>query len=149
MTSDARRYPARPLLAVSLAVVRDGRVLLASRVKPPYAGCFTLPGGLVEPGERLEAAALRELGEEVDVEAKILGFNAHAEVIERDEAGRVRHHYVIASFVGAWRSGEGRAGEEAAEVIWADRADVARLKTTDGLPVLLERAFAMAEEAVR
>ena len=139
-----RLYPARPLLAASLAVIRDGRVLLASRVAPPYAGRFTLPGGLVEPGETLEAAALRELREEVGVEARILTFNRHVEVIERDDVAKLLHHYVIASFVGAWVAGEGTPGPEASEVVWASRADVARLPTTDHLPLLLETAFAMA-----
>ena len=144
MPDTSRLYPARPLLAASLAVVRDGRVLLARRAAPPYAGVFTLPGGLVEPGETLEAAALRELREEVDVEASILGFNRHVEVIERDEDGRVRHHYVIASFVGAWVAGEGVASAEAAEILWAGRADVARVPTTEQLPAILEAAFAIA-----
>ena len=139
-----RLYPARPLLAASLAVVRDGRVLLARRVALPYAGRFTLPGGLVEPGETLEAAALRELHEEVGVEARILGFNAHVEVIERDAAARVLHHFVIASFVGVWIAGEATPGTEAEKVVWARRGDVAHLPTTDGLPRLLEAAFAMA-----
>ena len=140
----ARLYPARPLLAASLAVFRDGRVLLARRAAPPYAGCYTLPGGLVEPGEMLTEAALREMREEVGVEAAILGFNRHVEVIERDTEG-VRHHYVIASFVGAWLAGEGTPGPEASDVIWADREAVARLPTTDQLAGLLEAAWAMAE----
>lgn len=139
-----RLYPARPLLAASLAVFRNGRVLLASRAAPPYAGRYTLPGGLVEPGETLAEAALREMREEVGVEATILRFNRHVEVIERDADG-VRHHYVIASFVGAWLAGEGTPGLEASDVIWADRDAVGRLPTTDHLPALLEAARAIAE----
>lgn len=139
-----RAYPARPLLAASLAVVRDGRVLLARRARPPMAGLWSLPGGLVEPGETLAEAALRETREEVGVEAEILGFNKHVEVIERDGT-RARHHYVIASFVGRWLSGEGAAGAEADAVVWADAAEAARLPTTEGLAEVLERAFAMAK----
>ena len=139
-----RLYPARPFLAASLAVFRDGRVLLARRAAPPFSGRFTLPGGLVEPGESLAEAALREMREEVGVEARLLGFNDHVEVIERDAAGRVRHHYVIASFVGAWLAGEGTPGPEAAEVVWADRADAMRLPTTEHLPDLLKQAWTIA-----
>ena len=85
-----RLYPARPLLAVSVACFRGGKVLLATRTRPPAIGALTLPGGLVEPGERLSEAALRELQEEVEVEAEIVGFTGHAERIERDgnEIGR-------------------------------------------------------------
>lgn len=143
----ARLYPARPFLAASLAVFRAGRVLLASRAAPPFAGRYTLPGGLVEPGEGLAAAALREMREEVGVEARLLGFNDHVEVIDRDETGRVRHHYVIASFVGAWVAGEGTPGPEAVDVVWADRAAALRLPTTEHLPELLAAAWAIAERA--
>jgi 8-oxo-dGTP pyrophosphatase MutT (NUDIX family) len=66
-TSEAsdRLYPRHPLLAASCAVVRGGRVLVASRTRAPLADVWSLPGGLVEPGERLDEAALRELAEEV------------------------------------------------------------------------------------
>ncbi len=142
-----RLYPSRPFLAASLAVLRDGRVLLARRAAAPFAGRYTLPGGLVEPGEALAAAALREMEEEVGVTARILGFNQHVEVVDRDEAGRVRHHYVIASFVGAWIAGEGMPGPEAAAIVWANRDEAARLPTTEHLPDLLAKAWAIAEAA--
>jgi 8-oxo-dGTP diphosphatase len=151
MTSDAghanRLYPARPILAASLAVFRKGRVLLAKRAVTPMAGRFTLPGGLVEPGETIAEAALREMREEVDVDARIIGFNQHVEIIERDAAGAVMRHFVIASFVGLWVSGEGTVGPEATAVVWADREDVPLLATTDHLAPLLERAWAIAGAA--
>ena len=50
----SRAYPSRPFLAASIAVFRDGLVLLAERAVPPGARCFSLPGGLVEPGEGLQ-----------------------------------------------------------------------------------------------
>ncbi len=144
-----RLYPTRPFLAASIAVFRDGRVLLAQRAAAPYAGCYSLPGGLVEPGETIAEAALRELREEVGVEARIVGFNRHVEIIERDEAGAVRHHFVIASYVGAWVAGEATTGSEAAAVIWADRTAVAALPTTRHLPALLDTAWLLAEADAR
>jgi hypothetical protein len=56
MTSD-RFYPSRPVLAASVAVLREGRILLAARGKPPSEGLFSLPGGMVEVGEALAEAA--------------------------------------------------------------------------------------------
>jgi 8-oxo-dGTP diphosphatase len=145
-TANSRLYPARPLLAVSVACFRDGKVLLATRTRPPALGALTLPGGLVEPGERLVEAALRELQEEVEVEAEIIGFNGHAERIEPDEDGRVKHHYVIASFVARWLSGEPQPGPEAGEIVWADPQDN-DLPLTEGLRALLRRAAAMLADA--
>ncbi|MGE3997425.1 MAG: NUDIX domain-containing protein, partial [Variibacter sp.] len=50
---DPRAYPGRPYLAVSAAIVRDGRLLVVRRARPPAVGVFTLPGGGVEAGETL------------------------------------------------------------------------------------------------
>jgi ADP-ribose pyrophosphatase YjhB (NUDIX family) len=140
-----RLYPARPLLAVSVACFRDGKVLLATRTRPPAKGALTLPGGLVEAGERLTEAALRELQEEVEVEAEIIGFNGHAERIERDGEGRIRQHYVIASFAARWLSGEPQPGPEAGEIVWADPYALGDLALTEGLRALLRRAATMLE----
>jgi len=140
-----RAYPARPLLAASVAVIRDGRILLASRAKPPSEGLFSFPGGLVEPGETLEQAALRELAEEVGVAASIIGFNDHVEVIDRDGEGRVARHFVIASFAARWLSGEGTPGAEAKEVIWAKPGEIESLRTTPGLARIAVRALRVLE----
>lgn len=136
-----RTYPRRPLLAASVAVIRDGRILLAARTRPPAEGLFSLPGGLVEPGETLEEAALRELGEEVGVAASIVGFNDHVEVIERDREGKVARHFVIASFVARWLSGEGMPSPEADRVIWARPAEIDALRATSGLSRMAARAL--------
>ncbi len=138
----SRAYPARPILAASVAVFRAGRVLLAERVSPPGANLLSLPGGLVEVGETLEAAALRELDEETGVLARITGFNGHVEVIARDGDDRVERHFVVASFIGEWIAGEGRPGDEARTILWADPGRLDGLQLTPGLRPLLERAVA-------
>ena len=148
--SASRLYPDRPFLASSVCVVRDGRVLVASRARPPLEGVFTLPGGLVEPGETLAEAALRELREEVGIEAEMLGFIAPVEVIERDKAGAVRRHFVVCAHAALWRSGEPTTGAEALELLWLGEDDIPSLDTgsgpatTPGLGPILARAFALA-----
>jgi 8-oxo-dGTP diphosphatase len=141
----ARADPRCPCLAVSIAVLRSGKVLLATRTKPPYAGAFSLPGGRVEPGETLVEAALRELHEEVGVDARVIGFNQHVELIDRDANGALKHHYVIASFTGEWISGEGTPGPEAGKVIWADPSEIARLDYTPNIPGIVEAAIKMLQ----
>jgi 8-oxo-dGTP diphosphatase len=141
--ADQRLYPPRPILAASLAVFREGRVLLASRGAPPFDKVWTLPGGLVEAGESLAEAALRELTEETGVVAEVLGFTGHAEYIDRDETGRVRRHFVICSFAGRWISGEGTPGEELPALEWLELRDVASRTLTPGLMPILERGLQM------
>lgn len=139
----SRDYPDRPILCASAAVFRDGRVLLGSRRNPPYDQVFSLPGGLVESGETLEEAAIREVEEETGVRCEIIGFNGWREIIHRDADNRVQRHYVIASFVARWVSGEGAPSEELGRVMWADAEQVRTLPLTNGLAELLDRAKGM------
>jgi 8-oxo-dGTP diphosphatase len=114
-----RLFPARPILAVSAAVFREGRVLIVRRARAPLIGHLSLPGGVVEVGETLATALARELMEEVSVEAKIVAFNRHVEAII-PEGDRVRAHFVIASFVARWTRGEPRLSDEVDAIDWID-----------------------------
>jgi 8-oxo-dGTP diphosphatase len=138
-----RLYPARPILAVSAAVFRQGRVLIVRRARAPMIGHFSLPGGVVEVGEALAAAVARELKEEVGLEAEVVAFNRHVEAIERDRE-RVRTHYVIASFVARWTSGEARASDEVEAVDWIDLDAGLPSPTTPGLRDILTSAARIA-----
>jgi ADP-ribose pyrophosphatase YjhB (NUDIX family) len=143
MTSD-RLYPKRPILAVSLAVFKNGKALIARRAREPLKGLYSLPGGVVEIGETLREAALRELYEEVGLRAEILAFNEHVESIQRDEKGVVAH-YVIASFVARWLDGEARLGPEADAVLWIDPLAPIEAPTTPGLAEILAKAARLDE----
>ncbi|MDP4006407.1 NUDIX hydrolase [Methylobacterium sp. NEAU K] len=143
-TADAggRLFPARPFVGASIAVIRGDRVLLAARANEPMRGVWTLPGGLVEAGETLAEAALRELSEEVGVSAEVVGVLSPTEIIVRDEAARARHHYVVHPHAALWRGGEPAAGPEALGVRWVTLAEIAGLQTTPGLIETLREAFA-------
>jgi 8-oxo-dGTP diphosphatase len=138
-----RLYPPRPILAVSLAVMRQGRALLARRARAPLKGLYSLPGGVVEIGETLHEAALRELREEVGLRAEIVAFNDHVESIQRDEKG-IAAHYVIASFVGRWLGGEAKPSEEADAVLWVDPLAPLPAPATPGLAEILAGAARLA-----
>ena len=141
MTS--RLYPTRPFLAASVAVFRDGKVLLGQRTGGAGAGLFSLPGGMVELGERVADAALRELQEETGVEARLTGLADLVEVIVRDDDGRVRNHATITVFAGEWLRGEGETGPECAAIVWADPAQLGQLPMTSGLPDVISKAAAL------
>lgn len=139
----SRLYPERPFLAASVAVFREGKVLLAQRTGGSGSGDYSLPGGMVELGERLREACLRELREETGVEAELVGFVDHVEVIHRDDHGRVRTHATVAVFAAHWRSGEGETGAEAADIRWVDPLAPGPLPMTAGLPAVLRKAVAL------
>jgi ADP-ribose pyrophosphatase YjhB (NUDIX family) len=138
-----RLFPARPVLAVSAAVFRQGRVLIIRRARAPLLGHFSLPGGGVEAGETLAAALARELTEEVGVEAEIAAFNRHVEAIAY-EGERVRTHFVIASFVARWTGGEPRLSDEVDAVDWIDPAGPLPTPTTPELGEVLASAARIA-----
>ncbi len=128
----SREYPDRPLLGVSGLIRRQDRVLLVQRSRPPLAGLWSLPGGLVEAGETLEEAARREIREETGIEAHALERIGLEEIIERDEAGTARRHFVLAVFKGRYRSGTVVAGDDARAAIWADPSNPDGLALTEG-----------------
>lgn len=134
-----------PVLAASIAVFRSGKVLLAKRGRGALAGFWSLPGGHVRFGERLDEAALRELREEVGVEAKIIGFNQFVEAISPETHRHAAWHYVIASFAGQWQAGEAQTGPEASATGWFEPDEIDELETTPGLAGIVKTAGRLAQ----
>ena len=128
----------RPVLCASAAAFRGGKLLLARRTKPPFL--WSLPGGAVEWGERLAAAAMRELREETGIEAEAAGYAGHSEVLLRNEKGVVVEHFVVVAFAARWRAGEARTGPEASAVAWVEPARLGEYEITEGLAPIIERA---------
>ena len=135
-----RLYPARPILAASIALVRDGRALIARRARAPLVGVYSLPGGAVEVGETLKQAAQRELFEETGLTATPEYFLDHVEPIVL-EGERVRAHYVITAFAARWRGGEPRPTSELDAFVWVDADEIAAYPTTQELPRLVRQAI--------
>jgi 8-oxo-dGTP diphosphatase len=143
--SDPRRYPDRPFLAVSAAIIRGDRVLVVRRARAPAQGVFTLPGGVVEAGESLTEAVMREVREETGLEVEPLSIAGHREMIARDADGRAERHFVILAFAARWISGEPVLNAELAEARWLRLADLDGLATTEGLAEIIAAAFARIE----
>ncbi|HWL06088.1 MAG TPA: NUDIX hydrolase [Xanthobacteraceae bacterium] len=139
--TDPRAYPDRPFLAASAMVLREGRLLLVRRARPPAHGLFTFPGGVVEIGETVEEALIREVAEETGLTVEPLALAGHRDVIVRDEAGRVHRHFVIVAFLTKWIAGEPVLNEELAEYRWVAPEDVASLPVTEGLPDIVTAAL--------
>jgi ADP-ribose pyrophosphatase YjhB (NUDIX family) len=144
---DARVYPERPFLAVSAAIVREGKVLLVRRARPPANGLFTLPGGVVELGETLEDAVTREVREETGMEIEPVALAGFREAIALDKDERVERHFVILCFASRWRSGEPILNEELSEARWLDPSALAGLPTTSGLAEIVAAALKRLEQA--
>lgn len=118
--SSNRVYPRYAIAAVGAVLLRGGEILLVRRGYPPGLGKWSIPGGVVEPGERLGEAAKRELKEETGLEAEPIGILWVLNNIVRDEAGRVKYHYLIVDilFDPSTIRGEIRPGGDVTSVSW-------------------------------
>jgi 8-oxo-dGTP diphosphatase len=147
--SDTRQYPERPIVGVGAVIVDDGKVVLIRRRYEPLKGHWSLPGGMVEVGETLETALVREMAEEtglvVDVGPVIEVFDR----ITRDEQRRVRYHFVLVDYL-CWRAaGELLAGSDVDAAVWADPRQLAEYGLTDKATSVIQRALTLAREAPR
>jgi 8-oxo-dGTP diphosphatase len=141
----AREYPDAPRVGVGAVILDRDRVLLVKRGQPPSQGKWSIPGGLVHLGERIEDALRREVQEECGVEVRLLGLCG---VIDRVRhappagaaAPRVHYHYVIIDYVATVKSGVPRAGSDAAEVRWVPIRELEAYDTTEGLADMVHRA---------
>lgn len=115
----------RPVVGVLAVVRRGNQLLLAQRSKGSYKGRWGFPGGHLERGETVIAAALRELREETGVEAEPRGILTALDEIGRDAGHIVQWHYVLVAVLADWRSGEAVAADDAAGVRWATLDEIA------------------------
>ena len=124
-------YPNRPLVGVGVVAIKDGRVLLIRRAKPPRAGRWSLPGGRQRLGETVRETARRELHEETGVEAEVTALLDVVDSITRDDEGAIAYHYTLVDFLAEWRGGAPRAGGDATEALWADPEDLGSYELWD------------------
>jgi len=124
-------YPNRPLVGVGVVAIKDGRVLLIRRAKPPRAGRWSLPGGRQRLGETVRETARRELHEETGVEAEVTALLDVVDSITRDDEGAIAYHYTLIDFLAEWRGGAPRAGGDATEALWADPEDLGSYELWD------------------
>jgi ADP-ribose pyrophosphatase YjhB (NUDIX family) len=132
-------------VGVGAVVLHRGRVLLVRRGTAPAAGRWSLPGGVVDLGERLEEAVQREVREECGLEVEVAGVAGVVDRIVRDSEGRVRYHWVLIDYLAYAAEDTVTPGSDAADCRWVDPARLGELETTEGLAEMVRRALALAE----
>jgi 8-oxo-dGTP diphosphatase len=132
-----------PIPAVGVVCLRGEEVLLISRGTPPRLGEWSLPGGRIEPGEAVRAAALRELREETGVEARLIGLIDVVDGVFPD----ADRHYVLIDFAAEWLSGEPTAGDDAAEAAFFPVTQALSLVAWSETRRIIEAAVAVRNNA--
>ncbi|MEZ5416983.1 MAG: NUDIX hydrolase [Vicinamibacterales bacterium] len=143
----AREYPAAPVAAVGGVVLEGEAVLLVKRAFPPRQGEWSLPGGQLELGESLTEGVAREVFEETGLRVDVGPVVEVFDRVHRDEAGRIRFHFVIVDFLCRAVGGALRAGDDAAEVRWVPHDQVGTLGVNAFAAAVIARAFHLRRDA--
>jgi len=142
-----RRYPDGPVVAVGGIVVKDGRVLLIRRGKEPSYGLWSIPGGAVNLGEELRAAARREVREECGIEIEVTEIVEVLDRVVRDSDGRIQYHYVLIDYLARWASGDPAPSSDVLEVRWVVPDDLSQYQMTQGTPDVIRKMLAAGKRA--
>jgi ADP-ribose pyrophosphatase len=134
---DDRLYPRFPIVAASAVIIRDGKILMIKRAHEPNKGLWSIPGGRIELGETVYEAAQREVFEECNIKVEILRFLFAGDNIIRDDAGKVKYHYVLIDLLAEYKSGEIVAQSDATEYRWVTPEELPGLDMTPQLRTLL------------
>lgn len=137
-----REYPDRPFIGVGSIIIEDGRVVLVKRAHPPIQGQWSIPGGVLEVGELIREAAVREAREETGLivePGELLGV---FDRILRDAEKRVQYHYVLIDFLCRKIGGDLLAASDAAEVRWFKPEELPMLNLAEDTLEVIQRGFA-------
>jgi 8-oxo-dGTP diphosphatase len=141
-----REFPDVPLVGVGAIIIEDARVVLVKRAHPPLQAEWSIPGGVLEIGELLREAAIREAREETGLivdPGELLGVYDRI-IFLRNPEQRVQYHYVLIDFLCRRVAGDLAAASDAAEVGWFTREELPALKLAEDTLDVIRKGFKQA-----
>jgi len=139
-----REYPERPIVGVGGVVVRDERALLIRRGSAPLKGEWSIPGGMLELGETILEGVQRELLEETAIEVRLLDLIEVFERVTRDEAGKLKYHFVILDYLCEAVRGQAQARSDVTDVAWVRQSELNDYSLTPTATRVVQKAFEIA-----
>jgi 8-oxo-dGTP diphosphatase len=142
-----REFPSQPFVGIGAIIIADARVVLVKRAHPPIQGQWSIPGGVLEVGELVRDAAVREAREETGLIVEpgdLLGVYDRVlyDHALHDNEKRVQYHYVLIDFLCRPVGGELRAASDAAEVRWFTRQELPALNLAEDTQDVIKKGFA-------
>jgi mutator protein MutT len=126
-----KEYPERPVVGVGAIILEGGKILLEKRKSTPGEGKWAVPGGLIELGETVEQAVIREVKEETGLDVASPRLVDVVDYISLDEKGAVKYHFIILDYLVTVKGGELKAASDAAELRWVPISEVERYDLTE------------------
>jgi 8-oxo-dGTP diphosphatase len=126
-----REFPEAPLVGVGAVIIEDSRVVLVRRAHPPLQAEWSIPGGVLEVGELVREAAIREAREETGLTVEPGELLGVYDRVLRDADKRVQYHYVLIDFLCRRVAGELAASSDAAEVRWFGQEELSGLNLAE------------------
>ena len=134
-----RLYPNRPIVGVGAIIVHEGKILLEKRKSAPGKGKWSVPGGLVELGESIEQAVIREVKEETGLEVEEPRLIDVVDDVNLDEKGAVKYHFVIVDYVINVIRGIPKAASDAEDLKWVPFSEVEEYDLTTSFRAFFKR----------
>lgn len=134
-----REYPEFPFVGVGALIHKGGKILLIKRRFEPNKGRWSLPGGLVERGEKVEEAALREVKEELGIGVMLERLMDIADEIIPDGKGQVKYHYVLIDFLARPKMGRIRLNKESSAYRWIRPETVENLNSSNNTRAIVRK----------
>ncbi|MEM3578958.1 MAG: NUDIX hydrolase [Candidatus Bathyarchaeia archaeon] len=141
-----RFYPSQPVVGVGAIIVCNGKILLEKRKGEPGKGKWSVPGGLVELGETVEEAVVREVKEETGLDVAEPELIDVVDNIVRDENGEIKWHFVILDYYVKVKGGELQAADDAEEICWVPFGEAEKYDLTKTFRSFLQRNRARLEK---
>src|SRR5580704_9290629 len=137
-----REFPEVPVVGVSFIIIEDARIVLVKRGHPPLQAEWSIPGGLLEVGELVREATIREAREETGLTVEPGELLGVYDRVLRDTEQRVQYHYVLIDFLCRRVAGDLAAASDAAEVRWFMREELPELKLAEDTLEVIRKGFA-------
>jgi len=139
-----RDYPEHPIIGVGAVIVQSGRVLLVRRDTEPLRGEWSVPGGMLELGEKLRDGVQREVLEETGLEVEVGEVLDVFDSIFADAIGRTQYHYVLVDYLCKPRGGEARAGSDVSDVRWVGAEALPAMGLRESIEQVVKKGIAIA-----
>lgn len=133
------QYPKKPVVGVGAIILDGDKILLEKRKNDPSKGKWTVPGGLVELGETVEQAVVREVNEETRLEVYDPRLVDVVNYISLDEKSAVEYHFVIIDYLVTVRGGKPKAASDAADLKWVPFNEVEEYDLTESFRRFFQR----------